>query len=230
MIDNPNLGFLYHGFAYLSMFLLSWWAYKTKSLKFFSEKGWVWHKGILFSLMAWGISVWAIIPITLSGKTFSTLLFFGENRPENLKLVLVFVLVALALWVGKSQSSKLDFKFFETLSHPSYLTIFGYFLFRVLFLISYEIWFRGYFLEDLLLVTSIPVSIGTNILLYALIHIFASPKEAWSSLGFGLILCSLVIYTEAVWPAAAIHLGLSMGFEGGFIWRLSKNKKGKTDL
>lgn len=223
MVENPNLGFIYHGLAYLSMFLISWWAYTTKSLKFISERGWPQKKEILFFLMTWGILVWAFIPIIISGKAKAIALIFGQNQPGSIQLVVVLGLSILAFVIGLSQAYKLDIKSPVFQPHPTYLLNSSYLIFRVLFLISYEIWFRGYFLKDLLMILSVPASIGINISLYSLIHIFAGRKEALSSLAFGVILCSMVISLDAVWPAVVIHLSLSMGYEAGFIGRLSRN-------
>jgi membrane protease YdiL (CAAX protease family) len=224
MINNLHLGFLYHGFAYFILFLISWWAYKTKSLKFFSENGWLKNNWIQFLLLVSGILLWGVIPLIKSGVTYSKFLLFGPIFPSNFQLFLVLSLGVLAFWVGKSQVNKSEFKFNKFLPHLAAFTIFTYFLFRVLFLISYEIWFRGFFLQDLLLVTSVPIGIIINIIFYALIHIFAQSKEAWSSLGFGLILCVLVIYSEAVWPAIFIHLSLFLGYEGGFFRKFSRSQ------
>ncbi|MCR9015588.1 CPBP family intramembrane glutamic endopeptidase [Aquiflexum gelatinilyticum] len=228
MINNLYLGFVYHGFAYFILFLISWWAYHTKSLKFFSENRWSKNNKIQFFLLASGILLWGIIPLTKSEMTYSYLLLFGPIIPTYFQVFLVLILGILAFLVGKSQVNKSDFKFHVFQPHPATFTIFTYLLFRILFLISYEIWFRGFFLNDLLLITSLPVGILVNIICYALIHIFAPPKEAWSSLGFGLILCVLVIYLEAVWPAIFIHLSLFMGYEGGFFWKFSKDQMWKT--
>lgn len=225
MINNLYLGFAYHGFVYFILFLISWWAYHTKSLKFFSENGWSKNNKIQFFLLASGILLWGIVPLIKSGMTYSYLLLFGPILPTLIQVFLVLILGILAFLIGKFQVNKSDFRFNEFHPNPAKFTIFAYLLFRVLFLISYEIWFRGFFLNDLLLITSLPVGILINIICYALIHIFAPPKEAWSSLGFGLILCVLVIYLEAVWPAIFIHLSLFMGYEGGFFrkFQISKN-------
>jgi membrane protease YdiL (CAAX protease family) len=226
-MDIQNLEFAYHGFAYLSMFLVSWWAYKRKSLKFFSENGWSKNYKIQLILLTWGILVWACIPIFISGKTPITLLIFGVAPPTAIDLILVTGLAASAFLVSRSQAVKLDIH--SPLFHPipSPLVLSSYMAFRMMFLISYEIWFRGFLLQNLNLVFSTPVAIGINVFLYALIHIFASKKEALSSIGFGITLCLITLHVGAVWPAIVIHLSLSTGYEGSFIVRILKAEKNK---
>lgn len=175
-----------------------------------------------FLVMATGILVWGLLPFFLWGSEFSGEIISGKNPLDHLQLILVFSLMILALLVGYSQSKKLQKV--ETLftSPPIPLIVILFFVFRVSFLAAYEFWFRGVFLQDLLLVFSTPMAIGINVLLYALIHYFAGPVEAWSSIAFGIILCLLVIYTGAVWPAILIHLFLSLSFEIGFFQKAYK--------
>jgi len=228
MMENPNLEFVYHGLAYLSMFLVSWWAYRTKSLKFFSENGWSQNNRIQFFLLTIGILVWGVIPIIMSGKTSLLILVFGENLPSSIQLSLVFGLAVLAFFIGSSQSGKLDIKSPNFQPPPTIFVISSFLVFRILFLISYEIWFRGFFLQDLVLVFPLPVAIGINLFFYALIHIFSGPKQALGSIGFGAILCMMVIYFGSFWPAITIHLCLSLGYEGSFVVRFSKPERLKS--
>ncbi|WP_373523778.1 CPBP family intramembrane glutamic endopeptidase [Aquiflexum sp.] len=214
--------FLYHAFAYAAVFGVSWYAYSNKSLKFFSNKGWAEKMGSHFLVMGIGILVWGLLPFFIWGSEFSGETLAGKNPLENTQWILVTSLVILASLVGYSQSKKLqkiDTLFF---SPPIPMIVMLFFIFRIGFLAAYEYWFRGIFLHDLLLVFSSPIAIGINVFLYALIHYFAGPKEAWSSIAFGVILCLLVIYTDAVWPAILIHLSLSLSFEFGFFQKAYK--------
>jgi membrane protease YdiL (CAAX protease family) len=229
MMEGPYLGFIYHAFAYISMLMMSWWAFRNNSLRFVSEEGWPNKLKILFFLMFFGISVWAVLPILISSKEIAIQLIFGRNQISSIQLTFFAVLVILAFVVGLSFAKKLDFKSPIYQPQPTFAIISSYFILRVLFLISYEIWFRGYFFHDLIVVLPIPIAIGINIILYALIHIFNSKKEAISSLGFGLFICLIVLSFGGVWPAILIHLSLSLGYEIGFIVLLPKaNTKSQT--
>jgi membrane protease YdiL (CAAX protease family) len=227
MIENLNLGLIYHGFAFFSMFLMSWWAFKTKSIRFISENGWAEKKEILF-LLVWGILVWGIFPILFSEKNIAVELVFGKVQPSSFQLFLFFSLSISAILIGYSQAKKLN------INHPFFqpspnLTLFStYFCIRILFLISYEIWFRGYFLQELIIIFPLTIALAINTFLYALIHIFSGRREALSSIGFGLLLCYMVLSFQAVWPAIIIHLSLSLGYEMGFYLRFSKKKSQQT--
>lgn len=224
MMDMPSLGFVYHGFAFLSMFLVSWWAYKTKSLKFFSENGWAQNSVIQLFLLIWGIMVWAIIPITTLDQPNPLVVSSDGNGPRSVLFIIVILLSITSFFVGRSQSKKLDTNSHQLKPNPSGIVILSYSVFRLLFLISYEIWFRGYFLNDLISVFPTPVAIGINVFLYALIHIFGGTKEALGSIGFGIILCLLVVALGNVWPAIFIHLSLSIGYEASFFARKLGNR------
>ena len=222
MMDMPSLGLVYHGFAFLSMFLVSWWAYRKNSLKFFSQNGWAKYNILQFFLLTWGIMVWAVVPTILSRHSLSLLFASDENLVSSIQLLLVFGLSALAFLAGRSQSKKLDVNSGNLRTNPSLVVILPYFIFRFLFLISYEIWFRGYFLDDLTSMFSIPVAIGINVLFYAILHILGGQKEALGSILFGIILCLMVVYFGNVWPAIIIHLSLSFGYEASFFARTLK--------
>lgn len=222
MMDMPSLGFVYHGFAFLSMFLVSWWAYRKNSLKFFSQNGWAKYNVLHFFLLTLGIMVWAVVPTILSRHSISLLFDSYENPVSSIQLLLVFGLSALAFLAGRSQSKKLDVNSGNLQPNPSLVVILPYFIFRFLFLISYEIWFRGYFLDDLTSIFSIPVAIGINVLFYAILHILGGQKEALGSILFGIILCLMVVYFGNVWPAIIIHLSLSFGYEASFFARKLK--------
>ncbi|WP_194973076.1 CPBP family intramembrane glutamic endopeptidase [Aquiflexum lacus] len=217
-----NSEFLYHTFAYLAMFAVSWYAYYKKSLKFFSDQGWAKHMGPHFLVMGTGILVWGLLPLIIWGSEFSEDIILGKNPLGNMQWLLVASLVILASIVGFSQSKKLQKIDTLFIAPPIPLIVALFFIFRISFLIAYEFWFRGIFLQDLLSSFSTSLAIGINVFLYALIHYFAGPKEAWSSIAFGVILCLLVIFTLAVWPAIIIHLSLSLSFESGFFQKAYK--------
>lgn len=214
--------FLYHAFAYSAMFGVSWYAYHKKSLKFFSDQGWAKQMTPHFLVMGTGILIWGLLPLFIWGTEFSGEKVTGKNPFDTTQWLLGISLVILASIVGYSQSKKLQKIDILFVAPPTLLIVILFFVFRVSFLAAYEFWFRGIFLHDLLIEYSTPIAIGINVFLYALIHYFAGPKEAWSSIAFGVILCLLVIYTGSVWPAILIHLSLSLSFELGFFLKAYK--------
>ena len=88
-----------------------------------------------------------------------------------------------------------------------------YIIVRLLFLLSYEIFFRGVLFWYSLQYLSLVNAIFLNLLLYALIHITDSKKEIIGSIPFGIILCLFTYYSGSIWPAFIIHASLSLGYE-----------------
>lgn len=88
-----------------------------------------------------------------------------------------------------------------------------YLLLRGLFLICYELFFRGLLLSFCLAWTSIPIAIAINVVLYALAHAFSSRQELLGTVPFGALLCLLTIYSGSIWPAIIIHLLLGMPYD-----------------
>jgi membrane protease YdiL (CAAX protease family) len=89
----------------------------------------------------------------------------------------------------------------------------GYFSLRVPGLIIYEIFFRGVLLGIFLEYFSMPVAIASNIILYAVAHVFSSRREFIGSFFFGLLLCFITILNHSVYPAVLLHLFLALPYE-----------------
>ena len=87
-----------------------------------------------------------------------------------------------------------------------------YVFIRALFLIMYEIFFRGLVLFIMLEDFGITIAIIINLFLYVLVHWF-NKKERYGSVLMGIILCGVTIYYYSVWPAIIIHLSLSLSHE-----------------
>lgn len=93
-----------------------------------------------------------------------------------------------------------------------------YFVIRILYLITYEIFFRLSFLESISHITSSTPAIFISTFLYGFLHRYSRKIEYYSSFFFGLILCWLVIHTESILPAIIIHLLLSLPYECKIIY------------
>ena len=88
--------------------------------------------------------------------------------------------------------------------------IFLYGCLRILFLISYEWFFRALLLTDLSSWVGTEYGIIINVLLYALIHIHKSKKEIIGCLPFGLLVCVFTVWWHSVWPAIIFHLQIAI--------------------
>lgn len=90
-------------------------------------------------------------------------------------------------------------------------------LLRTLFLIVYEIFFRGVMLFCMIEDFGIVIAVFINLFLYVFIHWHSEKKERYGSVLMGLVLCLISIYYQNVWPAIAIHLMLALSNEIGIL-------------
>lgn len=84
---------------------------------------------------------------------------------------------------------------------------------RLIFLFTYEIFFRGALFLFSLQYFSLVYAIGINLFFYTLIHGFDSKKEIIGSIPFGILLCLFTYYSGSIWPAFIIHASLSLSYE-----------------
>ena len=96
----------------------------------------------------------------------------------------------------------------------SYLQVLSYLVFRALFLVAYEFFFRGILLNSLVTDTGIVAGILINIILYVTAHWFADKKEIIGCIPFGAILCFISLASGSIWPAVILHIALSIPYEG----------------
>ncbi len=95
----------------------------------------------------------------------------------------------------------------NTESMQKYLAI------RFLFIIGYELFFRGVLLQFCILLFEVWVAIVTNIVLYVVAHIFSSRQEFWGTIPFGALLCFTTLFSGSVWPAIFLHLLLALPYD-----------------
>ena len=88
-----------------------------------------------------------------------------------------------------------------------------YFPIRILFLLSYEFFFRGVLFFSILDVSDIIIAILACTFLYVLTHAFDSRNEIIGAIPFGIILCLFSYFTNSIWPAFIIHITLSGVYE-----------------
>jgi membrane protease YdiL (CAAX protease family) len=109
-----------------------------------------------------------------------------------------------------------------TLPSRSYYS--RYFILRIPFLISYEIFFRGLLLFLNIEKFGLGMAIIIDMLLNFILHVFSGKKMQWACIPFSLVACLLNYHAQAVWPSIILHLAISISFEltsvKRFIWRL----------
>jgi len=127
--------------------------------------------------------------------------------------LILILLSAAAMITGFVSAKKIISTCLISAHAPSTYFTATYLLFRTLFLIGYEFFFRGVLLFKILIDADEEIAIAFNILLYALLHCFSNRKELIGTIPFGLLLCSVTLFYQSIWPAVIIHLCLALVHE-----------------
>lgn len=212
---------LFHSATFLLFLVLLWRAKKKKGLRLFDDRGLAANLPILLELQLAGIFLFGILPF-LYGHAGTFIFFDGIDvgNPSTwitILLVLISVIISPQI-LGKKLSAFPDMINGYSSPRTGFYVI--YFLIRILFIASYEIWFRGFLLTDSIVSIGLVWAILINISLYALLHIVNGKDEVIACVPYGLLLCGLCIWQGAVWPAVVIHLALTIPYEFGFIRKL----------
>lgn len=212
--------------CYGLFFLLTYITKLNDGLKLIDEKGLVRNPGILIGLHIAGILWLGIIPINILNSSFQSIVF-GNSFPGIWQWTVLFSLLLITTSFTFTQAKKF------TIIHStgnvsaafrgSYLT--KYFTFRILFLVFYEIWFRGYLLTDSIVSFGIPLAIALNTFLYTLLHIFGNRKEMIACIPFGAMMCCLCTWFGAAWPAIVIHCAIAMVYEINLVKKFTEPLK-----
>ena len=110
---------------------------------------------------------------------------------------------------------------------PSPGTWYMYFPLRMIFIILYELFFRGVLFFATMALFSVYIAIPVNIALYYFAHILGDRKESNGSILFGLVLCAMAFYYSSFWPAAIVHLSLTLAYEIPFAIHSIRHTKQK---
>ena len=193
------------------MFIITWISRLKSSNRLFDEKG-IPAKStvILIGLHVCGILLLTALPVLILKKPLTELIC--GNGITTVTGSLFCVLFALVGLTGFSAGKKIIIKDVNMqILSSGFLT--QYFIVRILFLCSYELFFRGMLLFDFIKWYGIVTAITITTLLTVLIHLFANKKEMWACIPFGIALGSICIAVDGVWPAILLHVILSLTYE-----------------
>lgn len=97
---------------------------------------------------------------------------------------------------------------------------------RIVFLFSYEFFFRGVLFFTTIEYFGLTFAVLINIILYMFIHLFDDKKEFYGTIPFGIVLCLLTYFSNSIWFAFLIHGAMSCVYEISIIRYLTlKNQK-----
>lgn len=133
--------------------------------------------------------------------------------PVNKGIWVIILASTAAFFTGYASAKKIFPAQFTSEHVPSTFFIVTYVLFRTLFLISYEFFFRGVVLFSMLIDAGEKAAIVLNVLLYMLLHSFSNRKELIGTIPFGILLCAVTLFYQSVWPAIILHVCLALSHE-----------------
>ena len=209
MLYKTNL--LIYSLSFILMFIITWISKVKSSNRLFDEKGIAAKSsGILIGLHVSGILILGLLPVLILQKPLTQLI--SGNGITTVAGSLFCVLFVLASFTGFSAGKKIIIKEVNMqILSLRFLT--QYFIVRILFLCSYELFFRGMLLFDCIKWFGNFTAIAITTLLTVLIHLFTNKKEMWACIPFGIALSSLCIVVDGVWPAILLHVILSLTYE-----------------
>ncbi len=140
----------------------------------------------------------------------SDFIFLNDSlfNPALSFAVALFATISMDLSISDALSKNILFNFQLTIKEGLV-----YIIIRLLFLLVYEIFFRGVLFWFSLQYLDLINAILINLFFYALIHILDSKKEILGSIPFGIVLCLFTYFSGSIWPAFIIHASLSLGYE-----------------
>lgn len=179
---------------------------------------------VILLLHASGICLLGILPLIFS--TYKPGEIFGGNTaPSNMQVLTCLALCLIAVYTAFiTARKKAILPHFVRLPFSTSFII-CFISIRIIFLFSYELYFRGYLLRDTLEWLSPVFAVFLNILLYTLLHLFSDRKELVACIPFGLAMCLLCLWIRAAWPAILIHTSLGITHEGLLLYYNSKQLK-----
>ena len=145
------------------------------------------------------------------------------KQPEWYVVILsLLVLVLSGLLAYKSVQKRIKEK--TEKSAYSFHQVWNYFPIRMIFLFSYEFFFRGVIFFSLLQFFDLYLSIFITTILYVGIHCFDSKAEILGAIPFGILLCFFSYATNSIWIAFIIHMTLSGVYEFNMFKHLTLKK------
>ena len=209
MVNTSHLYYLL-AISFLSYFIISY-IYKILNVNNI-EKSLLTEKGLLLinlrhvlGIVLFGIMFFLLFP------DFRGLIISFEVPDLNILLLLMAVVIVSAFMSYYSARNNLKNKTKKSHYHVDQGWI--YFAIRILFLLSYEFFFRGVLFFSLLEKHHVVIAIIVCTSLYVLIHAFDSRTEIIGTIPFGIILCLFSYFTNSIWPAFIIHITLSGVYE-----------------
>lgn len=205
---------------YTLFFSLLWLSNEKGVNRLFDDNGFTTSPALLIIFHITGILIFGVAPF-LSGHEFS---YFSVQQMALLMIAVTFVLTTLCIFISYKLASKKFQQLPQTVSlhTPGNFLIMIYFIVRIVFICSYEVWFRGFLLGYGIDNLGILPAVLLNVALYSLLHTVNGKEEMISCIPFGFLLCYITIWQGTALPAIVIHLALTVTYELSFLRKIKK--------
>lgn len=149
----------------------------------------------------------------------------GSIQISSWAITVLSVLILMTSGILAFNSAQKKFKTLIRLSDYEFKTAWLYFPIRLVFLFSYEFFFRGLIFFFLLQLFNLWIAILITTVLYVVIHGFDSRNEIIGAIPFGIVLCLFSYYSNSIWIAFVIHAALSVAYEWSIYKHLTLKKR-----
>ena len=166
------------------------------------------------------ISVVMMLPV-LTSEFPGKFLFFPDriSIAKAIAFLACFGAIAFFPWKKFSNGNKTE----HPTLHPFPIILYG--SLRLLYLISYECFFRGLLLMSFCFLAGVTWGVIINISLYTLIHIQKEKKELLACIPFGLLVCLFTVWWQSAWPAIIFHSQIAIVHEWPALRKFVSSKK-----
>jgi len=156
--------------------------------------------------------------------------FFSPYRipymKEKTAILFTMLLSILAIWIG-IQSARKASRSWDNAAPVglSWFSVHVYMTSRILFLISYELYFRGFLFWFCLQFMNLFFAIVINLLFYLIAHRRCGKKILLGCIPLGILLCLSNFLANSILPAILIHLCLSVPHEYFLVRKIQNHLK-----
>lgn len=196
-------------------------AYRQNSLRLLNPDSDVGSLTLLILLNVTGILTFGLLPLL-----YQPLPQMFPADPSSLKWLslagLVLLTSSFAYFIADKDLRQNKVKVNPSLLGSGFLSL--YFVVRIAFIATYEIWFRGFFLFFCIDRFGTVTAVALNVILYVLLHAVNGKREMLSCIPFGILLCAMAIWFESPLPAVLIHLALTVPYDIQFVRIKSKTR------
>ncbi len=183
----------------------------NRSNQLVDEKGvFAQNPGNLLGLQIAGILWLGMVPLIWATPIAG--LIMGDKNNGKIFNFSVFAIAFVLFYIGTVQAKR---QAIVSQSNTGFTKLFyiRYFMLRIPFLVSYELFFRGLLLFLLAEKVGIAIAIVADMLLNSALHFFSIKRIIWACLPFSVLCCLFNYQAQAVWPSIVFHLVISFSFE-----------------